>query len=174
MQKNNINLVTSEENTLNIRQEIEKYLNYWPWFVLGVLLMIGVTFVYLRYTSPKFIATASILIKDNQKSGISDELRAIADLGIVGTGSINNTDNEIEILKSRKIIGAVVDSLHLQEGYFTLGKVKSSEKYKNAPFKVVLNDSVFNSIKRDTIIYFSFLGNEDFLMSDKEEEKKKS
>ena len=72
----------------------------------------------LRYSTPKYSASTSIMIKDNQKSGISKELEAFKDMGIVGGGSTNNTDNEIEILKSRKIIGNVVDSLNLTISYF--------------------------------------------------------
>ena len=77
------------------------------------------------------MASASILIKDNKKSGISAELAAFEDLGIIG-GSANNTDNEIEILKSRRIIGLVVDSLKLNVRYSVLGRVIESEVYKHS------------------------------------------
>lgn len=124
-----------ENDTINIREELEKYLIHWKWFVLGVFLSISLAFLYLRYTTPLFKATASILIKDNQKSGISAELAAFEDLGIVG-GSANNTDNEIEILKSRKIIGRVVDSLNLNLVFLTEGRVKTTESYEGAKIEL--------------------------------------
>ena len=34
------------------------------------------------------------MIKDNKQSGISAELAAFEDLGIIGGGSANNPDNE--------------------------------------------------------------------------------
>ena len=80
-------------------------------------------YIYLRYTAHQYSASASILIKDNQKSGISKELEAFKDMGIVGGGSTNNTDNEIEIIKSRKIIGRVVDTLKLR--YYLFYRRKS-------------------------------------------------
>ena len=101
----------SDSNATNIREEIEKYLNLWKWFLLGCILAFGIAFVYLRYSTPRYSASASIMSKDNKKSGLSAELEAFKDLGIVGNGSVNNTDNEIEILKSRKVIATVVDSL---------------------------------------------------------------
>ena len=72
------------------------------------------------------------MIKDNQKSGISDELKAVSDLGIVGTGSTNNPDNEIVILKSRNIVGKVIDSLNLSISYFKEGRIKLIETYKSS------------------------------------------
>ena len=90
----NQKISAEEENaTFNIIQEIEKYLRNWKWFFLSVSIATILAFIYLRYATPSYSASASIMIKDNQKSGISQELSAIADLGIVGMGSVNNTDN---------------------------------------------------------------------------------
>lgn len=120
------------KNDINIRAEIEKYLRYWKWFALGIIVSISLAFMYLRYTTPTYSANASILIKDNKKSGLSAELEAFKDLGIVGGNSLNNTDNEIEILKSRKIIGNVVDSLKLDVYHYISGRVRQREVYKSS------------------------------------------
>tara|TARA_R110002073_G_scaffold322276_2_gene498844 strand:+ start:27526 stop:29901 length:2376 start_codon:yes stop_codon:yes gene_type:complete len=142
----------NEGETLNIRAEIEKYLRYWKWFVLGIVISVGLSILYLRYTTPQYNASASILIKDNKKSGLSAELETFKDLGIVGGGSTNNTDNEIEIMKSRKVIGNVVDSLHLDVSYFVSGRVIESELYKKiSPIRIEFleKDSIFN--QKDTL-----------------------
>lgn len=158
-----VNQFQDENDTINIRTEIEKYLMYWKWFVLGGIISLGLAFLYLRYSIPEYIATASVLIKDNQKSGISAELAAFEDLGIIGGGSANNTDNEIEILKSRKIIGNVVDSLHLGVSYFVSGRVIESEVYKSSsPIKVnfIKKDSIL--IERDTLFNVNIVDNLNF------------
>ena len=93
------NEVVNNTDTINIREELEKYLIHWKWFVVGALLSFLMAFIYLRYSTSQYNAAATILIKDNNKSGISAELAAFEDLGIIGGGSTNNTDNEIEILK---------------------------------------------------------------------------
>jgi tyrosine-protein kinase Etk/Wzc len=123
-------------DTINIREELEKYLFHWKWFFLGVLISLAGAYFYLRYETPLYSATTTIMIKDNQKSGISKEFAAFEDLGIVG-GSANNTDNEIEILKSRKIVGSVVDALNLTMLYFIEGRIKRSELYGGKPINVV-------------------------------------
>ncbi|MFY0631412.1 MAG: polysaccharide biosynthesis tyrosine autokinase [Flavobacteriaceae bacterium] len=153
----------NEESSLNIRSEIEKYIRYWKWFALGVFIAIGIAYVYLRYTLPTYSATATILIKDNKKSGLSAELEAFKDLGIVGGGSVNNTDNEIEILRSRKVVGSVVDSLNLYIHYYISEGVKQSEVYKSSsPINIsfVKRDSILE--QKDTIFNVNVLNNSDF------------
>ncbi|WP_299666375.1 polysaccharide biosynthesis tyrosine autokinase [uncultured Polaribacter sp.] len=158
MQKNNtfLDAQLEENETLNIREELEKYLLHWKWFIVGLLLALVVAFLYLRYTTPQYNATATILIKDNQKSGISKELETFKDLGIIGGGSSNNTDNEIEIIKSRKIIGQVVDSLNLDITYIIEGRVVNSEIYgygNPVYFDLIAKDSTF--FLKDTTIAIS-------------------
>ena len=107
MQEPKENLVFNQEfesnDTINLRDELGKYLIHWKWFVIGTILALIAAFVHLRYTTPQYNASTSIMIKDNKQSGISAELAAFEDLGIIGGGSANNPDNEIEILKSRKM-----------------------------------------------------------------------
>ena len=109
------------------------------------------------------------MIKDNQKSGISKELAAFEDLGIVG-GSANNTDNEIEILKSRKIIGAVVDALHLNTVYYTKGRIKTSELYGNRkPIHVVWGVSMEGEIaQKNKSVVLNIVSTETFELKDAE------
>ena len=153
---------TENNDTFNIREELEKYLIHWKWFVLGIFIAMLGAFLYLRYTTPQYIASTSIMIKDNQKSGISDELKAVADLGIVGTGSTNNPDNEIEVLKSRKIIGNVVDSLLLEITYFIEGRVKKSELYTNKPFEIIFVDRELLNSRKDTSFVVSVIDRTSF------------
>ena len=141
-------------DTINIKEELGKYLFHWKWFFLCILISLAGAYIYLRYATPLYSATTTIMIKDNQKSGISKELAAFEDLGIVG-GSANNTDNEIEILKSRKIIGAVVDALQLNTVYYSEGRIKASEVYGNNPIHVVRSASLDGKtaqIKRTSLV----------------------
>ncbi|TXD47378.1 Wzz/FepE/Etk N-terminal domain-containing protein, partial [Polaribacter sp. IC063] len=160
MQENNKNFGGSQiENadTINIREELEKYLVHWKWFVFCVILSLSLAFIYLRYATPQYSAAASIMIKDNNKSGISSELAAFEDLGIIGGGSANNPDNEIEILKSRKIIGNMVDSLDLTISYFMEGTIKKSEVYDKSPLVLEFIKKNFLAIEKDTAFVISRL-----------------
>ncbi|WP_166385438.1 GumC family protein [Polaribacter sp. 11A2H] len=171
-QKENTSFKSNEEGeTLNIREELEKYLFHWKWFVFGGIISLIVAFLYLRYSTPQYTASTSILIKDNQKSGISAELEAFKDMGIVGGGSSNNTDNEIEILKSRKIIGTVIDTLNLTTLYFQEGRVKRTEVYANNPIKIIYDadkESLLKQVK-DTSFTVNIISQNKFELKDAED-----
>jgi tyrosine-protein kinase Etk/Wzc len=128
----------SEENQdedFNLRDTLERYLNHWQWFVLAVCLCITLAFIYLRYTTPQYQASTTILVKDEKKGGMLSELSAFADLGM-GAGLKSNVDNEIEILKSRTLVERTVMKLGLHVVLIEKGSVISSEKYKDAPIEV--------------------------------------
>lgn len=151
---------------IDIRQEIDKYGVYWMWFVIGVFIALIAAFFYIKFTPPQYNASAYIMIKDNLKSGISEELKAVADLGIVGTGSTNNPENEIFIIKSRKIVGIMVDSLDLNIRYFQEGRVNTIETYTDSSIKLefVHKDALFHSL--DTTFVVSFLDNDNLQLKD--------
>jgi uncharacterized protein involved in exopolysaccharide biosynthesis len=162
------NQVSESSDTINIREELEKYLLHWKWFLIGIIASLSVAFIYLRYSTPQYSATASIMIKDNQKSGISSELAAFEDLGIIGGGSANNTDNEIYILKSRKIIGNVIDSLNLTTSYFMEGRVIKTEAYTKSPFLLEFIKKDENFIEKDTAFVISSTDKNNFEIKDVE------
>jgi capsular exopolysaccharide synthesis family protein len=147
------------DDTINIRAEIEKYLLYWKWFAVGIILALIAAYSYLRYTTPQYNASAIILIKDDKKSGASAELAAFEDLGILGSSG-QNIDNEIEIIKSRKIIGNVIKNLDLNISYFSKGRIKETDIYGKTPLKLVFSkknknedfyklDTVFSILKKN-------------------------
>ncbi|KQS48652.1 tyrosine protein kinase [Flavobacterium sp. Leaf359] len=125
----------NHESDFNIREQVEKYLVHWKWFALSVIVVLGLAFLYLRYSTPLYKATATILVKDDKKGGLASELSVLSDLG-VGT-SKSNVDNEVEILKSRTLTEKTVSKLHLNIHYLSHGRVKSSELYKASPIVVV-------------------------------------
>ena len=147
-----MNEFNEENDSLNILEEIKKYLRHWKLFLLMVSISLGVAFLKLRYSQPIYSVSSSILIKDNKNAGISTELAAFEDLGIVGGISANNPDNEIEILKSRNILGKVIDSLQLNVSYFTEGRVSTSERYKEDSPIFFIQTAVFNKTNSNTFI----------------------
>ena len=99
----------------NLREQLEKYLVHWRWFLVSVLIGLVLAFLYLRYTSPTYEATTTILVKDEKKGGMLSELSAFADLGMGGAMK-SNVDNEIEILKSRTLVESAIKELNLNFG----------------------------------------------------------
>ncbi len=107
-----LNNNNSHDDRLNIREQLDKYVIHWKWFLLSVVVCLIAALLYLRYTIPQYSASATILVKDERKGGIQSELSAFSDLGLVKSLK-NNVDNEIEIIKSRNIISSALKKLNL-------------------------------------------------------------
>ncbi|NRD20830.1 polysaccharide biosynthesis tyrosine autokinase [Winogradskyella eckloniae] len=124
-----------------IKKEIQKYLQYWPWFILCVVLALVTGYMYLRYTPKVYTANAKIKIL-NKTKGL--ELPSSA---FVFNRSNINLENEIEILKSYRIIENVVDRLDLTMRFYEEGNVLTTE-VNQLPFsitKTISNDSIYVS-----------------------------
>ena len=124
-----------QNEDFDLRTVLEKYLIHWQWFVLGAFLCLTVAYVYLRYATPQYQASTTILVKDEKKGGMLSELSAFSDMGL-GNAMKSNVDNEIEILKSRTLAESTVKMLKLNVSLITHGNIKSTEVYYNTPIVV--------------------------------------
>lgn len=138
----NIPNVEEQEESLNLRALLVKYLIYWPWFIASVIICLGCAFLYLRFQAPVYSTTASVLIKetDPRSKAMTQANGAVAALQDIGGFSMtSNFDNEVEILKSRTLIKKVVSELSL---YIQHSKAQSFgydiPLYRNTPVKVYI------------------------------------
>lgn len=94
-----------------------EYLLHWPVIVACLLFALGGAYIYLRFQSPVYSISSTILIKqgDKTKSSSLGQLATMSDLGTVSMA--NNFDNEVEILQSYSLIRKVVDKLGLYIEY---------------------------------------------------------
>ncbi|MDX1721262.1 MAG: GNVR domain-containing protein, partial [Salegentibacter mishustinae] len=143
-----------QEEEINLRDEVEKYLRYWPWFIIGVVLCVFIGFIYLKYTTPEYSTTASIIIKDEKSKGPSSEMAAFADLGVLGGMGASSIENEIGILKSKTLMSQTIKVLNLNITYFEEGAIKSKELYSKTPYEVVAiqldEESLRKTIKEES------------------------
>lgn len=112
----NTSNVEEQEESINLRALLMKYLIYWPWFIASVIICLGVALLYLRFQSPVYNTTAAVLIKesDPRSKAMTQANGAVAALqDISGFSMTSNFDNEVEILKSRTLIKKVVSELGL-------------------------------------------------------------
>lgn len=124
-----------ELHTQNLRELIAQYLKYWPWFIVTVIIALSIAFIYLRYTTSVYQTKATILIKDERNSSLS-EMAAFQDLGLAGALSQSGFENEIIVLKSKSLIERVVKDLKLNIRYFYEGNIQESELFGNVPINV--------------------------------------
>ena len=166
----NYMLEDEQNDDFNIREALEKYFSYWRWFVLGVLVCLSMAYVYLRYATPQYKASTTILVKDDKKGGMLSELSAFSDMGL-GNAMKSNLDNEVEILKSRTLVESTVKALELNISVFEKGRINTIDVYKNATIAVH-----FINLKQgfyDDQMYWEFvkLSEDTFELVDKNEIK---
>lgn len=130
--------MNGQDEEINIREELDKYLRYWPWFILGTLSCLLLAFIYLRLSIPVYNTVASVIIKgeESKGGGLGAGAADFADLGLLGGMSTNSIENEIGLLKSRRLMINTVRALNLNVSYYDLDGFKTDELYLNAPYLV--------------------------------------
>ncbi|MBP1839096.1 GumC family protein [Formosa algae] len=126
------NNLEDNNSSLDIKEEILNYLHYWKWFALSVILGVVLALIYLRYTPEIFSSSAKIKIL-NESQGL--ELSTQRGGGGLFTDS-KSLENEIQIIKSNRLLVKVVDSLDLHIRYFIEGQFTTKEQW-NGPLKIV-------------------------------------
>lgn len=108
----------------------------WKWFVLSLIIALGLAAIYLRYTPRVYQSSAKLLIKDNTSNGSG---RRNSNINVLSMGEITSTqgiDNEMEILQSREIAAEAIRDLKLYVNYTTKGRVLEVPRYKDNPLTV--------------------------------------
>jgi tyrosine-protein kinase Etk/Wzc len=147
---------SANEESFNLKEFLLKYIQYWYWFVLSIIVALLAAFLYLRYTVPQYNIKASLLLRIDDKggSGISEE-DALGEIAVFKTKK--NVDNEIQILKSQTLMEQVVRELGIDINYINKGHIKDNELYSLSPIKVIpiaLKDPIYSQQ-----FLFTYLGN---------------
>src|SRR5690554_2277720 len=127
------NYETEQSENVNIRQQVELYLIHWKWFVLGIFLSLLVAFLYLRYSSPIYKASALIMLKDDYRGGAANELSILSDLTF---GGKDNVENELHVLDSRTLSEKTVKKLNLHITYFSEGRDRKSTRLNSSHVRI--------------------------------------
>jgi len=153
MEKMDRNIVSEEEKESSGGglQIVAKFLPYWPLLILYSLLAFAAAYAYLRYATPIYQASATLIIKD-QSRGAGEDSKIIESLDLIA--SKKTIENEIEVLKSRALMEKVVKALFLYAPISQEGKLKSGDAYVLSPIKIeALNP---DSIQEFEKIEFSY------------------
>lgn len=129
---------TEERSSIDFTTIYTTLILNWKWYLLSMLLCIGLAAVYLRYATPVYKASTKLLIKDNdsQKSSRYGNmlLNSSSTLGLMSNS--NGIENEVEILKSYSIAEEAIRDLKIYANYYKKGKVKYRLQYKTNPIEV--------------------------------------
>jgi len=128
-----ITLPVSQNQTTDFAKVFKKYVFHWPIFLLSLIIFIGGAFFYLKYAKPIYPINATIAFKDSKNQDQRQDKDNINQLDQISTPVI--FENEIELIKSKKIMLQVVNSMNLWIGYAKKEGMVSTDLYKNSPVK---------------------------------------
>jgi capsular exopolysaccharide synthesis family protein len=162
MKQDNFYLENSEHEEISIIEIVFHYLHYWKFFLLSIIICLGLTYTYLLYTTPEYKITSRVVISDEKKGQTPLDMTAFSDLGIISPK--NNLDNEVELLRSQTLMKGVVDSLRINISYMKKKAIKKVDIYKKTPIYV----SVQNIMATGSFIVSKTGENTVSIRSDKE------
>lgn len=149
-QNSNITAETSKE--VNLNEVMKPFLAKWWWFILSVLALLALAVFYIKISTPVYNVQSLILIKDTKKTP-SSEMGVLSELGGFGSMGTNSIENEIEVLKSKKLIRDIVEGLGLQTSIILKDGLKKKElNGKTSPVIVrVVNDKIYTEPIKEPI-----------------------
>lgn len=111
----------------------------WKWFVLSLIVCLGLGYLYLRYATPAYQASTKVLIKDDDDSKRrgslgSSMIQSAANLGFMSNS--NGIDNEIEILSAHDLAQLAVHDMKIYVNYYHKSAFKDPLVYKEQEVSV--------------------------------------
>jgi capsular exopolysaccharide synthesis family protein len=98
------------EQVIDINQLLRPFLRYWYLLLIGVVLAVATAYWYLRHATPTYQVKATVLIRNQQANGLTEEVLQKKMLGMHASSEVYE---DVRLLKSKALMEAVVDSLQL-------------------------------------------------------------
>ncbi len=123
------------DDDFDLREVLRKYVYYWPVFLLFTIITLIGAYAYYMVSKPVYEIKATMLLQDDK--GTNDIKSSLQEMGI--SRAPTKLENDVEVLKSRRIVQNVVNDLKLWISY-----------------KVVVNHLKENLYKNTTPVLFNF------------------
>jgi len=137
-----------KEDLISVMEIATLFIKHWKWILLGLLVALAAAFVYLRYTTPVYKVSSSVVLKEEGRRGPSTMPGTLEEIAMMG--SVSNMENELYILRSRSMIRSVINRLDLHTSYIVEGRLKSTDLYTQSPVIVDMAQSDLDRL-RETI-----------------------
>lgn len=124
------------DDDFDLREVLQKYVYYWPVFLLFTIITLIGAYAFYMVSKPVYEIKATMLLQDDK--GANDIKSSLQEMGI--SSAPKKLENDVELLKSRRIVQNVVNDLKLWISY-----------------KVVVNHLKENLYKNTTPVSFNFI-----------------
>ena len=122
-----------EEETVDIKELLYKFISHWRLFALTIPIALTIAYFVNRYSDPIYEMSTSVLIS-LEKSGAAELEGLMGGFGV--SSSREAYYNELEMMKSMGLTESIVKDLGYEVSYYSVGRVRLTETYKDGPFYV--------------------------------------
>ncbi len=160
-----------EDNPIAIKDIISKYTRYWPWFLVSCTLFVLLGHFYANYAPKTYSTVARIKILDDDK-----EPKIVNNDKVSSNPNVNlNLENQVQVLKSFRLLAEVVEELKLDvvcskqnklnyvpvlDSPFVIEKTIDDEEIeKPLTYEIVMSSSGFKITDKDGNTYSIPYGN---------------
>ncbi len=129
--------VQEESNEIDIREILNKYLRYWPWFLLLMFITLGLAISYLKIAPKTYQTVSSIIINDEENGSSSGGgSSSTMNIDILSGLKTNSIVNELGLLKSKRLMLNTAKALNLNVAYLDDSGFVTKELYDQSPIKI--------------------------------------
>ena len=140
-----------EQSSFSFASIYAAFILNWKWFVLSLIICLGLAAIYLRYTTPIYQTNAKLLIKGSDKGYSSNaSLRSSLTTGVINQNE--GLSNEIQILRSKKLAEEAVKDLKLYVNYVKHGRVNDVMMYKDNYLNVDIDPASLNNLPGTVVL----------------------
>ena len=124
-------------NNNELKRVIFRIIPFWPLAVLIISLFMFCAYLYLRYAIPVYEANARLIVNDDSQQKSANILEAFK----IDTRNISNeTERELEVLRSKDLLRKLVVMLQLNVQYSQKGFVRDGQFNHKLPVELTLEN----------------------------------
>ncbi len=145
------------EEQINIKEILFKYLRYWKVFLITIPLGIGIAYLLNHFTPPVYQISAKVLLQE-EKQLFDPE--SIIGGSLFGNDPGYKIQNEIGIITSKALTKKALKPLDLQVSYYYKENFLQRDLYPAKPF-LVMPDTLHPQVV-NTVFNMNFFGTDSF------------
>jgi capsular exopolysaccharide synthesis family protein len=147
---------------MDLKKEFSKYFQYWPWFLLSLILFVSAAFIFIKIVPSTYETTASIYIDKKQE----DKTKIIT-ISTDKKSSEENLEDEIRLVTSNEFLLDVVKNLNLNFSFFEKVYTVKNNNVNEVPFVLI------PTVSKDSLPQISYgikIGKAGFTITDQNTE----
>ena len=119
-----------KKHSIDVRRMARVAWEHWWWFVIGIVLCVGIGGIYYLRKSPEWRTDAKIMLRQKEKDS---PMSALSMLGLSGNRA---ADDEVAVLSSRGLMYQAIDALNLWDDNAKKNGWRWEGEYPNVAFSI--------------------------------------